>query len=66
MKCPLCSTEMRIKSSSYVTKEGAIFIKQIMTCRKKDCPNFGKDVKAVYSALGNIVEDSEAEVEEAE
>ena len=63
MKCPLCDTEMRIKGSSYVTNNGGIYIKQIYTCRKKDCPNFGKDVTAKYSSLGDLTEDSEAEVE---
>lgn len=67
MKCPLCNTEMRIKGSSYVQKDGAIYLKQVLTCRKKDCPNFGKNVTSVYSPLGNIVEDPEApEQEEAE
>lgn len=66
MKCPLCNTEMRIKGTQYVTNKGGIFVKQIYTCRKKDCPNFGKDVATKYSSLGNLTEDSEAEVEEAE
>lgn len=58
---------MRIKSSSYVQRNGAIYIKQILTCRKKDCPNFGKNVTSEYSPLGNVVEDSEApEVEASE
>lgn len=65
MKCPLCNTEMRIKSTDYVTNNGQIFSKQILTCRKKDCPNFGKDVKIIYHPLGNLEEDSNAEVEEA-
>lgn len=67
MKCPLCNTEMRIKGSSYVQRNGAIYIKQVLTCRKKDCANYGKDVTAIYSSLGNVVEDSEApEVEASE
>ena len=65
MKCPLCNTEMRIVSTSYVQNEGKIFSKQIFTCRNKNCSNFGKEVKTVYAPLGNIAEDSNAEVEEA-
>lgn len=63
MKCPLCNTEMRIKSTSYVSNAGQIYAKQILTCRNKNCKNFGKDVKTQYIPLGNLVEDSNAEVE---
>lgn len=56
---------MRIKSTDYVSNEGRIYARQILTCRKKDCSNFGKDVKTIYNPLGNVVEDSNAEVEEA-
>jgi len=62
MKCPLCNTEMRIKSSDYVLNDGKLFGRQILTCRKKDCPNFGKDVKTIYSPL-SVSEDSEAKEE---
>ena len=65
MKCPLCNTEMRIVSTGYVQNEGKIFRKQIFTCRNKKCANFGKDVKTIYAPLGDIVTDSNAEVEEA-
>ena len=64
MKCPLCNTEMRILATSYVTNNGEIFTKQDFTCRKKDCPNYGKLVKSVYAPLGNVVEDTEAVVED--
>lgn len=59
MLCPLCKTEMRIKTSDYVLNDGKLFARQIFTCRKKDCPNFGKDVKIVYAPL-NVSEDTEA------
>lgn len=64
MKCPLCNTEMRIKGSSYVTKDGQIYVKQILTCRKKSCSNFNKDVKSIYTPLGNLVEDPDAGTED--
>lgn len=66
MKCPLCNTEMRIRATEYVQNNGDIFTKQILTCRNKNCPNFDKDVDIVYSSLGTVTEDSNAEVEEAE
>ena len=50
---------MRIKSSGYVTNDGKVFMKQVLTCRKKECPNFGKDVKVIYNPL-ETSEDSEA------
>ena len=53
---------MRIRASEYVTNNGGIYVKQILTCRKKDCPNFDKDVDIVYTSLGDISEDSNAEV----
>ena len=59
MICPLCNTEMRIRSSDYVLNDGKLFAKQIFTCRKKDCPNFDKDVKTVYVPL-QVSEDTEA------
>ena len=65
MKCPLCNTEMRIKSTDYVTNEGRIYARQILTCRNRNCNNFGKDVKTLYSPLGEVTEDSNVEVEEA-
>lgn len=60
MKCPLCDIEMRIKSSDYVLNDGKLFIRQILTCRKKDCPNNGKDVRVVYNPL-TVSDDPEAE-----
>ncbi len=60
MKCPLCNTEMRIMATEYVMNEGKLFTKQTMTCRKKDCPNFNKEVKAVYTPL-TVSQDNEAQ-----
>ena len=60
MKCPLCKTEMRIKSSSYVQNEGKLFKKMIFTCRNKDCKNFGKEVKSTYLPL-EVSTDTQAE-----
>ena len=59
MKCPLCNTEMRIKVSDYVLNNGKLYNKMVLTCRKKDCPNYGKDVKTIYNAL-DVSEDPEA------
>jgi uncharacterized protein involved in tolerance to divalent cations len=55
---------MRIKGSTYVTKDGQIYVRQILTCRKKSCSNFNKDVKSIYTPLGNLVEDSDAGTED--
>ena len=55
MKCPLCNTEMRIKSSGYVVNDGKLFAKQVLTCRNKNCANFGKDVKNIYNPLDVIL-----------
>jgi hypothetical protein len=52
---------MRMKNSDYVLNEGKLFNKMVLTCRKKDCPNFGKDVKTIYSPL-DVREDPEATV----
>jgi hypothetical protein len=60
MKCPLCNTEMRIRSTKYVVNDGKLFTRQILTCRKKDCPNFGKDVKTIYNSLP-VSQDNEAQ-----
>jgi len=67
MKCPLCNTEMVIRSSKYVQNEGHLSVRQIYSCRNKNCSNFGKDVKTVYVPL-DVTEDSAAptEVEESE
>lgn len=59
MKCPLCKTEMRIKSNDYVLNEGKLFSKMVYTCRKKDCPNFGMEVATEYIPL-NVSEDPDA------
>jgi len=42
--------------------EGKLFTKQILTCRKKDCPNSGKDVKTIYTPM-IVSEDAEAKEE---
>lgn len=67
MKCPLCNTEMVIASSKYVVNEGHLSIRQKFTCRNKNCANFGKTVKTIYTPL-DVTTDSEAptEVEESE
>lgn len=62
MRCPKCNTEMRIKSTGYVTNGGKLYSKQIMTCRKKDCINHDLNVKSLYNAL-SVVEDNEAPTE---
>jgi hypothetical protein len=50
---------MRIKATDYVMNGGKLYTKQTLTCRKKDCPNFGKDVKAIYTPMV-VSEDNEA------
>jgi hypothetical protein len=47
-------------ATEYVMNEGKLFTKQTMTCRKKDCPNFNKEVKAVYTPL-TVSQDNEAQ-----
>ena len=59
MFCPKCDTEMRIKGSEYVLNDGKLFSKQVLTCRNKNCSNFDKDVKVIYTPLA-VTEDSEA------
>ena len=61
MKCPLCNVEMRIVKSGYVTNGNKLFTRQTFSCRNKECPNYGKDVKTVYNAL-KVTEDDNAEV----
>lgn len=51
MKCPKCSTEMRIWKSSYVFKEGQLNKKLTFSCFNKDCTNFRKMVSAEYIPL---------------
>ena len=60
MKCPLCNTEMRIKSTDYVMNDGKLFLKQTFTCRNKNCSYHGKDVKSVYTPLV-VSQDNEAQ-----
>lgn len=40
--------------------DGKLFARQILTCRKKDCSNNGKDVRVVYNPL-TVSNDPEAE-----
>jgi len=42
---------MRIKYAGYVENEGQLFNKMILSCRKKDCPNYEKDVETIYRPL---------------
>lgn len=50
---------MRIKYAGYVENGGQLFNKMVLTCRKKDCPNYEKDVETKYNSL-NVVEDPNA------
>ena len=52
---------MRIVKSGYVTNGNKLFNRQTFSCRNKECPNYGKDVKTVYNAL-KVTEDDNAEV----
>jgi len=65
MKCPLCNTEMRIKTSDYVMNNGVLSARMVLTCRNKECANFGKDVKTIYTPIP-VTQDSEAPSEVAE
>lgn len=65
MQCPLCNTEMRIMATDYVMNNGNLFTRQILTCRNKNCNNFGKEVKTIYLPM-QITEDPNAEVQGAE
>lgn len=50
---------MRIKYAGYVENGGQLFNKMVLTCRKKDCPNYEKEVETKYDPL-NVVEDPNA------
>ena len=50
---------MRIKYAGYVENGGQLFNKMVLTCRKKDCPNYEKDIETKYDPL-NVVEDPNA------
>ncbi|WP_034452447.1 hypothetical protein [Butyrivibrio sp. AE2032] len=65
MKCPLCNTEMRITATDYVVNNGNLFTRQILTCRNKNCQNFGKEVKTIYTPMV-VSEDNNAEVTSTE
>lgn len=58
MKCPLCDIEMSIQRSyTEVTgddspdTETKVFTAQEMTCRNKQCSNYGKVVDTVRTQL---------------
>lgn len=58
MKCPLCSIEMAIKSNRHVVsgdkspdEETKLHIEQDMTCRNKNCPNYGKVVDTAKNEI---------------
>ena len=58
MQCPLCKVEMAI-SHAYTTVEGdkspdtetKVFTVQEMSCRNKQCSNYGKVVETVRHQL---------------
>lgn len=58
MKCPRCSTEMRIWNSKYVYKEGQLYKKLNFSCFNPECTNFRKIVSAEYIPL-EVAEDTE-------
>ena len=59
MLCPLCKTEMRIKSNDYVLNDGKLFSKMVYTCRNKKCANYDTEVATEYIPL-NVTEDPDA------
>lgn len=59
MQCPLCKTEMRIKSNDYVLNDGKLFSKMVYTCRNKKCANYNMNVATEYEPL-SVTEDPDA------
>lgn len=52
MKCPKCNTEMSIQSNKLVRrKDGSIAYKMILTCRNKNCSNYGEIVQTLYDPV---------------
>ena len=55
MKCPQCLVEMAISNSRYKleTENGApkLFIEQDLSCRSRQCVNYGKVVKMLKHPL---------------
>lgn len=52
MKCPLCSTELRIQSNNLVKrKDGTFAYKMVLTCQSQKCPNYLKEVSTVYTPV---------------
>ena len=58
MKCPLCSTEMRIQDNTLVhMADDSFAFRMRLVCRSKECPNSGKVVKTIYTPIA-VEEDS--------
>jgi len=55
MKCPLCSTELRIIANKNILKSGKLYRRMIFACLNKECTNYNKDLEQ---------KDVELEVEE--
>ena len=52
MLCPLCQTEMKIRSNKLVEKkDGSLAYRMDFECRSKDCPNYGKVVESTYDPV---------------
>ena len=55
MKCPKCNVEMSIKTSKNILDVSGdnprLFRKSILTCRNKQCTNYGTDVESVKNEL---------------
>lgn len=58
MLCPLCKVEMAISSSRYKVEndtsaeaETKLFMVQELTCRNRQCPNFGNVVETRKNSL---------------
>jgi hypothetical protein len=52
MQCPLCHTEMKIRSNKLVEKtDGTLAYRMDFECRSKECPNYGKLVDSQYDPV---------------
>ncbi len=59
MKCPACQVEGRITSNKIVRrKDGTFAYKMEITCRNKQCPEYGKVVAVKYNPV-EITDDNE-------
>lgn len=57
MECPECKVEGRITSNKIVRrKDGSYAYKMEITCRNKQCPNYGKVVITKYNPV-EVVDD---------